>query len=148
MSRQTALMMMVSEKVSLLLTMTSLNNHQARAPFCIQIMDLSILRSLRDCTNYQLWALPTTKQYFLNLAQPGLGLQLQLPDEKEYLGHLSMSAARQTWNDYVFQMFTSISKHLLFPKSFYCLKTFTLDRREQFPLSFAHLYKNCQKQYL
>lgn len=36
--------------------------------------------------------MPTIKQHF-DIGQLGLGPQLQLSHEKEYLGHLSMSAA-------------------------------------------------------
>lgn len=72
-------------------------------------------------------------------------LPLQLSHEKEYLRHLSMSVVVE--KNYQFQMSTSITKHLLFLKSFYCLKSFGLDKTEQSPLSFAHLYNNCLKQY-
>lgn len=64
-------------------------------------------------------------------------LPLQLSHEKEFLGHLSVSVAIE--KNYHFQMSTSITKHLLFLKSFYCLKSFDLEKTEQSPLSFAHL---------
>lgn len=53
-------------------------------------------------------------------------LPLLLSHEKEYLGRLSMSVADE--KNYLFQMSASITKHLLFLKSFYCLKSFGLDK--------------------